>query len=257
LPLESENAMRSENKKGSLLKKLPSLWFAVLSVLGFCLQPSPLEAQPPEERLSLLRRLYADSVLAVNVIIQKDDGTTYEKKGTTFIVDPSGFALTAAHVLGPPRAKRAITVRARDRINGKSWSAEAIKIDEDLDIALIKLPDPQLAGQSWIPLQIGDSAGLSAELESRIDVLAFNNISPGLETYSGRISTAELQNGWFSLKGDPLEPTNSGAPAFNLSVQVVGFVVGGRPESPGSPPRASYISPINFARGILAIAGIR
>jgi S1-C subfamily serine protease len=249
--------MRSEEKKSLMLKEISLSWFAMLAVFILFLQSSPLEAQVTEDRLSLLKRLYADSVLAINVVVQKDDGTTYEKKGTTFIVDPSGFALTAAHLLGPPRAKRVITVRARDRINGFSWSAEAIKIDEDLDIALIKLPDPQLAGRSWIPLQIGDSSGLSAELETRIEILAFNNSNPGLETDLGRISTAELQNGWFSLKGDPLEPANSGAPAFNLSVQVVGFVVGGRPESPGSPPRASYISPINFARGVLAIAGIR
>lgn len=249
--------MRLENKQTSSAK-LRMLWFFVAVMLAFIIQPPCLEAQLADEWRPLLMRLYADSVLAINVVIERDDGTTYTKNGTAFIVDPSGFALTAAHLLGPQRAKREIKLRARDRVNGSlSWSAEAIKIDEDLDIALIKLPDPFQAARSWIPLQIGDSSGLSVWNATPVVVLAFNNNHPSLQTYKGTISTAQLQNGWFALSGDPLQPGNSGGPVFNSSIQVVGWVVGGRHESPGAPPSASYISPINFARGVLAIAGIK
>src|SRR5262245_44162414 len=182
--------------------------FVAVAALGLSLWPSRLNAQLPPETRGLLLRLYVDSVLAIHVEITKDDGTSISKNGTAFIVDPSGFALTAAHLMGPPGAKRLITLRVRDRVNGMPYSAELIKMDTDLDIALIKLPDPQSAGRSWIPLQMGDSMGLSPLNTNEITVLAFNNIHNSLDTYQGVISTAELNNGWFSLRGDPLEPAN-------------------------------------------------
>jgi S1-C subfamily serine protease len=247
--------MRSSARRPFQESHLERTVAVIVLALGLCSRC--LSAQLPPDTRGLLLRLYADSVLAIHVEIRKDDGTIYPKNGTGFIVDPSGFALTAAHLMGPAAAKRQITVRTRDRVNGMSFSAELIKMDEDLDIALIKLPDPYLAGRSWIPLQLGDSTGLSPWNSTQITVVAFNTVNIGLDTYQGSISSAPLNNGWLSLRGDALEPANSGGPAFNSSVQVIGWVVGGHAVSPGSPPSASYIAPINFARGILSIAGVR
>lgn len=202
----------------------------------------------------LLKQMYGDSVLYLSVTGTHDDNTTTSWSGTGFIISSRGFALTAAHVaLGEATYnKRVVIARTRSKDNPKSWIAEVVKVDEDLDIALLKLPDGSDAQQRWVPVPLGDSNEIVDGDE--VLALAFTNDSnsSGIEFYSGNLSTGTRKSGLISVTSTTFNPGNSGAPVFNHSLHAIGWVVGGKRDE----QLRNYFAPIDFAGGVLTLCGV-
>lgn len=196
-------------------KRRASLFGPVLGLIMIAAS-SNANAQLEEWR-PLLRKMYADSILHLNVKGTQEDKTSTSWDGSGFIIHPRGFAITAAHVvIGDGKfVKRDVTVRTRSKANGRSWTAQVIKVDVDLDIALVKLPDPSDAGVRWIPVPLTDSNNLNAGEE--VVTLAFSSDAntDGLESYGGRVSSAMQKFGWFPIADTAMNPGNSGAPVFS------------------------------------------
>jgi S1-C subfamily serine protease len=202
----------------------------------------------------LLKDMYGDSVLYLSVTGTHDDNTTASWSGTGFIINSKGFALTAAHVaLGDSAYKKIVVVaRARTKDNSRSWIAEVVKVDEDLDVALLKLPDASDAQQRWVPIPLGDSNEIVDGDEVLALAFANDSNSSGIEFYAGTLSTGTRRSGLISVTSTTFNPGNSGAPVFNHSLHAIGWVVGGKRDE----QLRNYFAPIDFAGNVVALCGV-
>lgn len=142
--------------------------------------------------------------------------------GTGFIVDSSGYILTAEHVLSDAERMWITTD------GGDVYEAHRVGVDSRGDLAMLKidakgLPAVQFApgvqrGQ-WV-LTMGNPYGLatSGELACAVGVISATN------RHLGRLSADQHRNYTGLLQTTaPINPGNSGGPLFDLDGQVVGI----------------------------------
>jgi len=133
--------------------------------------------------------------------------------GSGFIVSPSGYAITAAHVVsGVDEAQLVFN-------SGLTLTASVVKIDNHQDIALLKLPG---SGHKCLELALTESPQLGSEI--------FAIGTPYSEELSFSV-TRGIVSGLRDFNGIPyiqtdasLSPGNSGGPLLNDLGQVVGVV---------------------------------
>jgi serine protease Do len=160
--------------------------------------------------------------------------------GSGFVVDPSGIIVTNNHVVG--HASR-ISVGLR---NGTQLPAHVLGTDELTDVAVIKVDTPHpLPTVIWgdsRQVQVGDwiiTAGNPFGLGG--------SITAGIVSAEGRDLGDPFDR--FLQLDAPVNPGNSGGPAFNLAGQVVGMTTAIVSPSGGSVGIAFAI-PSNLVRRI-------
>ena len=134
--------------------------------------------------------------------------------GSGFIIDPAGYIVTNAHVVGS--ADKIVVALS----NGTELPARLIGSDQLTDVALIKVNAPTpLPAASW-----GDSRAI----EVGDWVLAAGNpfglggsVTAGIVSARGRDLDAGPFDDFIQIDA-PINPGNSGGPLFNMDGQVVG-----------------------------------
>jgi len=136
-------------------------------------------------------------------------------QGSGFLISEDGYLLTNNHVVS---SAESVTVTLQD---GRSFDADVIGTDENLDIALVRieasdsLPYVELGQASrsrvgdWV-VAIGNPFGLS------------HTVTAGIISAKGR----EMQMGPYDdfIQTDAsINPGNSGGPLFNLDGEVIGI----------------------------------
>jgi serine protease Do len=135
-----------------------------------------------------------------------------EGHGSGVIVSSSGYALTNAHVV---KDQKSVNIILNTGIN---LTAEVLKVDEDVDIALIKLP-----GKGYKCAKIN-----LEEVVIGGDVIAIGTpgkIELGQSLSKGIISgKREIENNIFIQTDVSISPGNSGGPLFDSNKELIGIV---------------------------------
>ena len=162
-------------------------------------------------------------------------------RGSGFLIDPRGWILTNAHVLG---GSTEVKIRLAD---GVPLAAQVVGRDDGTDIALLKLVQPagaplpyaylgdsdQLEVGDWV-VAIGNPFGLTKSVSQGI--LSAKERVLGLGPFDDFLQTDVLIN-----------PGTSGGPVFDLRGQVVGVTTARVSEGQG----IGFALPINLVKDLL------
>jgi S1-C subfamily serine protease len=137
-----------------------------------------------------------------------------EGQGSGFVVDPSGYILTNAHVI---RDSREISVTLAD---GRKVPGQIVSIDDDTDLALLKVEADKLTAVRW---------GDSDEVEPGAMVWAMGSpfglersITSGILSAKNRAGLAGTAYQNFLQTDTAVNPGNSGGPLVNTEGRVIG-----------------------------------
>jgi len=167
--------------------------------------------------LSRVRARAAATAIASSVEVQARDAAGAPRAGTGIVVDPSGFVLTALHVV---EGASGIRVTAEE---GVAHAAQIHATDARADLALLRLLTPRL--------RLAAARIVSDEpLEPGESLLAVGSPYGLPRTVSSGILSARDRRGVYDdvvplLQTDlSVHPGSSGGPLVNLRGEVVGLV---------------------------------
>lgn len=147
-----------------------------------------------------------------------EDGTTFNNTGSCFVISKDGYAIMAGHIFEKRTVKSSnmkINVRLSSRY-APILNADLVKIDNELDIAIIKLP-----GSNYIPLRITQE---QPKIGEPIKIIGYSAHSD-LEIRSGVVSLPNGPEGRFVM--DALVSIGfSGSPVLNSGGSVLGVLIG-------------------------------
>lgn len=194
-----------------------------------------------------LRERSKGSVLFIRVVTRNLDGSDERVAASAsgFVVSRRGYLLTSAHIV--PRddvkvqAKIYASTGPRDN---RRLEMTVVKVDRDLDAALLQLPP----SQDWSALPIAASSTVPDD--ARLLVLGFPK-ELELSSAEGLLSNRFAPGGRFQTTL-PLNYGNSGGPVFDIGGRVVGMSSGGFDEA----QLITFVTPSDFFRPLLALAGL-
>ncbi|MCV0371988.1 MAG: trypsin-like peptidase domain-containing protein [Nitrosarchaeum sp.] len=171
------------------------------------------------KELSLIEIFEKSESGVVRVNVQRDDSTNSNGVGSGFVFDKKGHIITNSHVIN--NAKKVVVTF----LDGRSYNAEIIGVDEFTDIGVIKVnADLTLLH----PLGLGDSSNLKVGEP----IAAIGNpfglsgsMTSGIVSQLGRL----LPSGSGYSIPDVIQtdaainPGNSGGPLLNMRGEVVGI----------------------------------
>lgn len=141
--------------------------------------------------------------------------TGEEHKGSGFIIHPSGYVLTAYHVVEDAKE---ITVKVEGDEEDKEYEAELVYYHGGDDIALL-----EIKGQDLPALELADSK--KAKLGSEVIALGYPAPGDSLTVTKGLLSSIREDEGGKTFQiSSPVNPGNSGGPLLNSSGEVLGIV---------------------------------
>lgn len=188
------------------MTKPSSVIISVLALLAILIT-SPVPAQAQYEKIVETAR---PAVVLIAVETEKGIGT-----GSGFIIGPSGYIVTARHVVEDAKQ---ITVFLPD---GRQMSAAVVRYSTIFDAAVIKLE-----GFGFPALRFGDSDVVRQGQEVLVLGYPFAT-SLGRESVTvtrGIISAIRTSEGVLQIDA-ALNPGNSGGPVLNLRGEVIGVAV--------------------------------
>lgn len=158
------------------------------------------------------QKAFNDKLEKVKSNIPKD--AEFTASGSAFLIDGKGYLVTNAHVL---KGSGAVVVNNK----GKEFNARIINIDNESDIAILKIQDEEYKPVSSLPYSIKQSnVDLGEELftlgyprEQIVYNMGYLSSESG---YNG--DTASYQ---ISLSANP---GNSGGPVFNKNGEIIGIL---------------------------------
>ena len=163
--------------------------------------------------------------------------------GSAVIVQPNGYILTNAHVVGPQTA--GITVTLADN---REFEAELIGRDESTDIALIRIDANNLPTVPW---------GDSSKLRIAEWVLAVGNpfqlsqtVTLGIVSAVGRDNLGVARYEDFIQTDAAINPGNSGGALINSHGDLIGINTAIYSDSGGS-QGVGFAVPSNLARRVM------
>ena len=163
--------------------------------------------------------------------------------GSGVIVDPNGYILTNAHVVG--RNSRGITVTLADK---QEYEAAVVGRDESTDIALLKIEASELPVVPW-----GDSSTLRIAQW----VIAIGNpfqlsqtVTLGIVSAVGRDNLGVARYEDFIQTDAAINPGNSGGALINASGELVGINTAIYSDS-GGYQGIGFAVPSNLARRVM------
>jgi hypothetical protein len=200
---------------------------------------------------------YATATLFLSIRGVTSDGIMRDDFGTGFVISKEGYVITAAHVLLDDKRATYAKLVLRGSL-GTSFDPQAptglilplefIRMNSDIDVALLKLPYSVAAanaGASNDYNAVHFCGGQNLARGSRIHALSFALGQP-LSVNSGTLSSKDGPRGLW--KTDiAVSLGSSGGPVFDSSGHVIGVVKGGIQEAPGN----NFIVPINLMLDVL------
>ena len=194
--------------------------------------------------------------------------------GSGFVVSKEGYICTCAHVISGKQGQLQVGVKE----NGNYvWApAQPSVVDNERDIAIIKLPPPKDKKIEFLPLKLSDSSKVVEGQEIAFTGFPFGGMTGGgfaPSTTKGIISAFRPKNiggvdiNHFQLDAVTMEG-NSGAPVFDAETgEVVGIVnarfdplmlgnipqviIGGRPL--GISTNIGFAIPINLVKQVIQV----
>lgn len=202
---------------------------------------SPLLAA---QDVAAIRQSNMASVLFLHAtLISRDGGATLkEDSGTGFVLTANGQVLTAGHVIPSDDGILAIDGYLASAPLQR-FKLELIARDQNLDLALLQLPDP--GAKAWKPVTWGSSATVPED--APLYALGFE-----LDTFS---SSQGFLRSKYGPRGTwktslPINHGDSGGPVFDLSGKVVAVAAGGYDAANA----ITIVIPENFTRGLRLFA---
>jgi serine protease Do len=159
--------------------------------------------------------------------IKMPKGAVATSSGTAFLIDGKGYLITNAHVLG--NATNATVTNGK----GQEFTTKILSVDQDKDLAILKIEDEDFKTVSVLPYAIKKS---SAELGEEIFTLGYPRYPTEDIVYNmGYLSSASGYNGDTASCSINLSanPGNSGGPVFNRNGDVVGILTARQNEVQG------------------------
>ncbi len=141
-------------------------------------------------------------------------GYTITAGGTAFLIDGKGYLITNAHVI---KGSGAVVIDNK----GNEYKAKIIRIDQDKDIALLKIDDSDYKKYNSLPYSISKS---NLDLGTEIFTLGYpkDEIVYNMGYLSARNGyNGDTSNFQISLNANP---GNSGGPVFNNRGEIVGII---------------------------------
>ncbi len=166
------------------------------------------------------------SIIQLQSVGELYNGEKEISSGTGFVIAESGLAITCSHVVPESNVYKTMKRQAflgTDNERTMPLEFEVIDRDPDADLALIKLKSETRIS----PLPIKDSN--LPQVGEELYVLGFP-LNYSLSIVSGILSNKLAEkNRW--VTESPLNPGNSGGPAFSADGAVVAVAVGGVPKA--------------------------
>lgn len=150
-----------------------------------------------------------------NVQAPKAPATPIKSGGTGFLIDSKGYIVTNAHVV---EGSQAVVLQNN---KGQEYRASIIHINQENDIAILKIVDEDFKAHSAIPYSFKKNG---AELGEQLFTLGFpreeivynEGYMSALTGYNGDTLSMQI--------GVSANPGNSGGPVFNKNGEVIGII---------------------------------
>jgi Trypsin-like peptidase domain len=198
-----------------------------------------------------IRERARDSMVHLETVRQNRDGTNRETLSASgFVVSCFGHVMTVAHAVPRARPNELVTYSGSTRSrHAAKVQAEVVARDEDLDLAILQLPNVQ----PWKPLEFVQAGAVVRE-DARLYALGFplrTDLSSAEGLLSNRVGTSGR---WQTTL--PLNFGNSGGPVFDSSGKVVAVAAGGFDQAQA----VTFVIPADYIRrlrDILPTGGCR
>jgi S1-C subfamily serine protease/antitoxin component YwqK of YwqJK toxin-antitoxin module len=154
----------------------------------------------------------------------KENSYTYSGNGSGFFIEKSGFIATNFHVID---GAKQIEVEIIDNNKVVNYSAELIKADRLIDLAIIKINDPKFITTEEIPYNFQMDL---KPVGSSIFTLGFpygELLGSDIKFSNGTISSSLGINDEISRFqiSAPIQPGNSGGPVLDTEGNLIGVIV--------------------------------
>lgn len=175
------------------------------------------EVQELVNKVNTIERKQTELGSTIERTVNKDNelNTPVLYNGTGFLIDGKGYLITSAHVI-----KNTKNVRVQNS-KGETYHAQIIALNNDKDLAFIKITDEEYKPISKLPYSIGKT---NVDLGEQIYTLGY----PRNEIVYGEGYTSATTG----YNGDTLScqlaisanPGNSGGPILNKNGEVIGVL---------------------------------
>lgn len=161
--------------------------------------------------------------------------------GSGVVIDPAGYVLTNAHVVGQERTVRVL-------IDGRSVSGRVVRRHGTTDVALIQVPPEGLT-----PVTVATQEPRPGDplyvIGTPLSVKLSHTVTQGI------LSAVRNERGRRLYQTDAsINPGNSGGPVFDASGELVALSVAGLFTPQGSSLNVNYLIPVEQALGALKVA---
>lgn len=231
-----------------------SIVFATLIAFPYLHAQSP--ARTIESLSEATQTIAANADPSVVQILSRSYDTSHDENGATArlrqtggsgaIVDPAGYVITNAHVVGSAQAVEVLLPQSRaSGLIARRVSATVLGVDRETDIAVLKLPageypcfhfgDSDLLRQGQLVFAIGSPFGLS------------NSLSMGVVSSASRELQTDSPMAYVQTDA-AINPGNSGGPLLNGKGELVGINTFITSASGGGSNGVGFAVPANIAR---------
>lgn len=255
---QGKNSEQQEsNSKGSFFSTNNLLWLCGLGGIVLCQKFKQLSADTnflsspvvhcAEESLkkyNFFAEVVEQAAPSVVRIEKKKTPDHFKSLGSGFIVDDGNFVLTNAHVVKEVTVEWEVQVELQD---GRKIKGHVINIDEETDLALVKL---ELGDRKLQTLEFGSSRNLKAgEWVVAIGSPLPNSATAGIVSYvDWSLQREDKKPNMEYIQTDvAVTPGNSGGPLVNLD----GKVIGVHTMSASNVPGVSFAVPSDIAENFV------